>query len=43
VLTLFGGMVRQNSQSPEQGKHKAPSTTTHPPLTPTVSPIILLP
>lgn len=26
----------------EQGKHKAPSTTTHPPLTPTVASSILL-
>jgi hypothetical protein len=26
---------------PEQGKHKAPSTTPRPPLTPTIFPIIL--
>jgi hypothetical protein len=29
--------VGNQSEFSEQGKHKAPSTATHPPLTPTVS------
>jgi hypothetical protein len=38
VLTLLGELVHV----PQQGKHKAPSTATHPPLTPTFPPIISL-
>ena len=37
VLTLFGGLAVLPNRFPKQGKHKAPSTATHPPLTPTVS------